>query len=308
MDARLQVNLSVDSFLEPQMQLYSSEKQPPHSSEIVCRQSQLIALLTGVAYVGLLGILPATLWYTEDLPVGLAAWIGLLGVLLLPMVVGRFLALLRSSNWTLAVCPDGVWVNLRSYQNYQLDPGKTVVFFPYREITFASEHAENRSAETGDSIVKWKEISMNLQLDVSNIATLRHEIADERVRCTTRSFFGGLITVSGRTNHVPAMLLSDGTLRINWKSRYDFLRPSLSHVMDALSRYVSVAEPVPAVESSDGWDVLTDYQLHDEILRSVLSGDSMSAVRILTAQRGYSVTEAKKFIDQLEDAEHVNAT
>jgi hypothetical protein len=270
----------------------------------------MVALLVGSAYFSLLGLLPAALWYTENLPAPLAAWIGLTGILLLPMVVGRFLATVKPSNWTLVISADGLWLNLRSYQNYQLDQGKTVVFFPYRDITSASQHKAWRGTEMADRIVRWKEISLDLQLDVSNIATLQHEIADERVRRTTSTMLGGLITVSGRTNHVPIMLLDDGTLRIMWKSRYDFLRPRLSKVLAELSRYVKVSANGSPGRSSRHetvvWDSFTDEELDEHVLRSVETGDRLSAVKLLTVRGGYSLTEAKEFVDQLANAEHAH--
>lgn len=281
------------------MQLYSSEKPAPRNTEMICRQSRMVTLLVGSAYIALLGFLPAALWYTEKLPAPLAVWICLTGALLLPMVVGRFLATLRPSNWTLAIGPDGLWLNVRSFQNYQLDLGKTVAYFPYRDITGVSQHSSWRSTETVDSIVSWKETALDVHLDVSNIAALRHEIADERVRRTTRSVFGGLITVSGRTNHVPIRLLEDGTLRIMWKSRYDFLRPGLPKVLELLSRHVNVSLDRSSRQENIDWNHLTDTELDEQILRSVESGDHLSAVSLLTAKRGYSLTEAKQFVDQL---------
>ena len=49
------------------MQLYPTEHSPPWHSEIICRQSWLVALRGLLIYVALGGV-PAALWYAGELP------------------------------------------------------------------------------------------------------------------------------------------------------------------------------------------------------------------------------------------------
>ena len=42
---------------------------------------------------------------------------------------------------------------------------------------------------------------------------------------------------------------------------------------------------------------MTAEQVDDEILRLVEAGDNLSAIKLLTLRSGYTLTEAKQFVD-----------
>ena len=83
-----------------------------------------------------------------------------------------------------------------------------------------------------------------------------------------------------------------------WKSRYDCLRPSVDTVLDRLSKYVNVLEPARE-EKRDSWSELTEEQVDSEVLRFAQNGDRISAIKLLRLRRGYTITEAKQFVDEL---------
>ena len=69
----------------------------------------------------------------------------MLAALIVPLVLADALAKFRSTNWLLWLRPDGLWINLRSYQNRHLPEAATVLHLPYEEIAVAHRHIETWS-------------------------------------------------------------------------------------------------------------------------------------------------------------------
>ncbi len=285
------------------MQLYPSDHDPLPNARAVCRQSRAVAMCGLVVWTGLclgitLAILPVLSTWPQIL-LTMTAW-AVFRTLAAPL-----LATLRKTNWTLAWGPDGIWVNLRSHQNYRFEVADTIVHLPYDEIESAAKYVAKRSMETSDGPLTWSEVSLDLKLKSADSGPLRKAIAQERTRRVTRSLCRGWITTSGRSNHVPVTLPADEVLRIAWKSRSDWLRPGLDTVLESLAFQLNVP-PRPAAEAESSlaapdWDRATDHELDEEILRTVETGDTFAAIRLLRQRHGYSTTQAKQFVDELTE-------
>lgn len=286
------------------MQILSSEQHPPWSAEVVCRQSRVMSLAATLVYIGLFAGLPATFWFAGEVPDWLAAGIGLFAAIVLPFCLRNFIATLRASNWTLAMNPDSVWLNLRSYSNHRFEPGQTVVLLSYRDLASVHKHVIQRTTPTGDGVASWTERSLELRLRQSDSGLLKRAIDVERKRQTSKSWFGGLVTVRGRSNHVPIALVDNDVIRVRWRSRHDFLRPGLDHVLDRFSIYVNVADDNREREADES--LISDEQMDTRVLQLVEAGDKLDAIKLLTLHRGFTTTEAKRFIEEL-DADPVPA-
>src|SRR5687767_9655939 len=68
-----------------------------------------------------------------------------LAALVVPLMMADALAKFRPTNWLLRLGPDGLWINLRSYQNRHLPEAATVLHLPYGEIGRAHRHVETWS-------------------------------------------------------------------------------------------------------------------------------------------------------------------
>ena len=224
--------------------------------------------------------------------------ISVIAVIVLPIVCGDTYAALLHSNWVFAYGPGGIWVNLRSYRNHRLKQADTVVHFSFDELEAAQEDIVRRSEDMGDGTMTWREFSLCLQLRKSNVDRLMQAIASERNLKSTTKLLCGLITISGRSNHTPVRVTSTGSVRIMWRSRYDFVRPGLSKVLNRLSKYVHVPESHPGSTEPD-WRTLSSQQFDDRILELVEAGETIAAVKLLKLRRGYSVTQARRFVDEL---------
>ncbi len=282
------------------MQIYSSRDVLPWNAELICRQSRLVALAAVFVYGGLIAGIPFALWYRGSMPTWLAMIIGAIGALCLPMVVGSFLDSIRRSNWLIVLGREGVWINLRSYRNHRFEDAQTVVHLLYGELASAARHTAKLSAPSSDGTTTWKVTSLDLNVQVPNTDLVREAIAAERRRKTTRKHLGGLVTVSGRSNHVPVTMPADNLVRITWKSRHDFVRPRIDRVLQSLTNRIAVVgDSAPAKTAN--WEELADDELDDLVLQFVESGDTISAIKLLTRRRHFTITQAKQFVDGLTE-------
>ena len=97
---------------------------------------------------------------------------------------------------------------------------------------------------------------------------------------------------------MPVTVPQDCIVRVIWKSRYDFVRPKLNEVLERISKHVNVLEN-QVQNTNEDWLELPDEQLDSRILQLVEAGDSLSAVKLLRLRGGYTITEAKQFVDEL---------
>ncbi len=132
-----------------------------------CRQSPLRGLVGSLIVCAFL-IGTVFLWRR------LGTWFvwgsyAVLAALLAIWFIADALAKFRSTNWLLWLCPDGLWINLRSYQNPHLPEAATVLHLPYDEIACARRHVETWStpgARGGLTVTQWKQESLELSLSV----------------------------------------------------------------------------------------------------------------------------------------------
>jgi hypothetical protein len=244
----------------------------------------------------LLGI-PAFLLWQAPFP----WWVKIIGAGLGGLVIRCLFEYVRKSwsrsNWLLQIAPDGLWINLRSYLNPELPPGRTVVHLPLDEIEQACEHVWKRAEKSNEGTTTWTDRYLDIQLHDPVSAELRAELADERRRYVSRSYFRGIVKSRSRNGHVPVTILGDNTVRLAWRGRFDWVTPPLSHVLRELRGRITVRETTHSNLSTI--EPLTSEEIDTLTLRMVESGDTMGAVKLLTDRRGYSLTAAHQFVEEL---------
>jgi hypothetical protein len=263
----------------------------------ICRQSRLAVLLVSALMGGMIIGFPAFLLWHALLP----WWIKLAGTAIAGLVarwlIGNVLKSWRNSNWLMRIAPDGLWINIRSYQNHELPPARTVVHLPFEEIDQVCEHVWNRTERSSDGITTWTDRYLDIQLVAPVAAELRGEIAEERRRHVASSHVGGLVKSRSRSGHVPVTIFGDHTIRLAWRGRFDWVSPSLHRILRELEGRVTVG-PATHSELSNTKD-LSSEEVDTLTLQLVESGDKLGAVKLLTDRRGYSTTEAHRFVEEL---------
>jgi hypothetical protein len=252
---------------------------------VCCRQSRLrgavgalifSALLVGAVFLARHAGAPWFVWG------GCAVAAGLF----VPILIRDALAKFRSTNWVLRTHPDGLWINLRSFQKRPAAEAATVVQVTYEEIDRAHRHIDTWTTPTpkgGSS--HWKLESLDLHLASDDTRDLALALAEERA--------------SGTGASPPVTIPSPGVLRIAWRGHglnHDVV-PALDRVLAEMSQRVTVTDTTRT--DRPHWYRLSEAELDEQIELLVRWGDQVGASKLLMRRRGYSATEADKFVTEL---------
>jgi hypothetical protein len=206
----------------------------------------------------------------------------------MPWFLADALAKFGSANWLLWLGPDGLWVNLRSYQNCHLPEAATVLHLPYAEIASVHRHLETWSTPAHPSSrtgTRWKEESLELSLVSRDTREIAKALADER---------GRRAAIKG--THQAVTVPAAGVVRIAWRGHGNDVVPPLTRVLDELSQRVKVDEPTRT--DRPDWCQLSEAELDELVAQLVRSGDNLAAAQLLIRRRGSSPTEAHKFVEE----------
>ena len=271
---------------------------------VVCRASRVGTTLGGLIMSLVLCGAPVFWWYVEAPAV---IWILCAGLaaLVFPAILGTVVASLRSSNWLLLVRSNDLVINTRSYANSSPEHPSSVIVLPFKDIESAREVREFHKlpeSRRGGGTVHSKQQFLELQIHPDiELQPVRKILADERNRPgSVRTYFGGL-TVRSKFKHDPVTLPADDVIRITWRSHMDAVVPKLQVVLDRLAVHVDVT---PTFERRFAqWHELDDQEFDDLVLQLAMQGRTIDAAKLLSRRRGFSITEAKRFVDELRSAE-----
>lgn len=269
------------------MKLYSVADMGQVSG-VCCRQSRLRGVVGALIW---LLILVGGVFFWRHMGAPWFVWAGwaVLAGLFVPVVVRDTRAKFRPANWVVRVGPDGLWVNLRSLQTRTAAEGVTVARVSYDEIDHAHRHIDTWTTPTEEASLAschWKLESLDLHLVSGDTQVLTRALARERVASK-----GASPSVT-----IPA----PGVIRIAWRG------PGLNHdVVPALDRVLTemgARVTVTAMTRTDrpDWTKLGEAELDEQIQLLVRWGDPWGgASQLLRRRRGYSGTEAHKFVTEL---------
>jgi hypothetical protein len=256
-----------------------------HVPGLCCRQSRLRGLLGALIVCAVLFGFVFLLWH-QGLPWfvwgGCAAPAALLALWFLADALAKF----RSANWLLQLGPDGLWINLRSYQNRHLPEAATVLHLAYEEIASANRHVETwttPAVPSSNAGTHWKQESLELTLVSGATREIAAALAAER---------GRRAAIKGK--HQAVTVPAAGVVRIAWRGHGNDVVPPLTRVLDELRRRVKVNEPTHTDRAH--WRELSEAELDELIAQLVQSGDDLEAAALLIRRRGCSATEAHKIV------------
>jgi hypothetical protein len=250
-----------------------------------CRQSSLRGLVGSLVPCA---ILIGFVFLTRHGGVPWFVWGGcaVLAAFLVPWLLADALAKFRSKNWLLRIGPDGLWINLRCYQNHHLPEAPTVLHLRYEEIASAHRHLETWSTPSEPSSnagTRWNQESLELSLVSGETREIAKALADER---------GRRAAIKG--NHQAVTVPAVGVVRLAWRGNGDDVVPPLTRVLDELSRRVKVDEPTRTDHAY--WLQLSEAELNELVAQLIRSGDDLAATQLLIRRRGCSATEAHKVV------------
>jgi hypothetical protein len=264
-----------------------SPKNMEQVAGICCRQALVRGLIGSLIGCAILIGFVLVLWHFG---VHWLFWgvVAVLAALLVPSFIADALAKFRSTNWLLRLGPDGLWINLRSYQNHHLPDAPTVLYLRYEEIASARRHIDTWTTPARPSATTathWKLESLELSLASGETTAIAKALVDERGR---RSGIKG--------THQAVTVPAAGVVRIAWRGHGNDVVPPLTRVLEELSLRVEVDEPTRTDRAH--WLKLSEAELDELVAHLVRSGDDLAASQLLMRRRGCSATEAHMLIEE----------
>ncbi|REK15616.1 MAG: hypothetical protein DWQ37_09110 [Planctomycetota bacterium] len=280
------------------MKLHRSCDVVPDGSGLVCRQGRVYGIVTFAVFSAAFAC-PVGFGYAAGIP-WLGIPFGLFALLIVPLLWGDMLSRFRSSNWLLWIRPDGLWIHLRSYRDQSPHDRPAVVELSYAEIAQIGRHAERYSVQSRRSRQYHKVDSLQVRLRQPETGEFEAALAAGRQTRQPERVFLGFIRSRARLTHFPVSLPSPEVIRIAWRGGYNHaVVPSLRRALAELSQHAEIAEP--AGETRKASSQISDAEIDDRVLELVKRGDRLDAARLLVHERNYTLTQAKRFVDELDE-------
>jgi hypothetical protein len=259
---------------------------------------------------------PTFIFYTLALFFGITAFIA----------CSRYLKALKPCNWVVKQGMDRLLVKFRSYLNSHLpEEDPVVVEVPFSEIDWVRKTKETVSTETSDSAQTRFYTFLDIKLNAPYIEELKKAMQAERnrrppIESLNRELFqarkhkkpeqeinllkekiraeklkhpkgGGRVT--GISHHHPVRLTDNNIMRIDWRG----LNPGIHHILSSLKDLISIE---PEIKLTSDYTLGKSAQnVEDQILDQVERGNTMEAITLARMKYGFSLTEAKQFVENL---------
>lgn len=242
-----------------------------------------LALVNHARLLTIAGELP---WYVWLAVAPVALIVGGSWLLCLCALAGALRSSFRATNWIVKTTDEGLYLNLRSYQNRHFpDDAPTVAFLRYAEIdsvrAVRESYERGRAGERSTHNFGWLELRL-LDIDTRELAEL---VQRERTRQGPERRCLG---IRGRTrsNHVPVLVSAEGLVRVERVSRA---------LLRELGKQVRLEEPREVdLDLPDGRGL--EQRVRDFLAR----GERFAAIELVRHERNASLTAAHELVREIE--------
>jgi hypothetical protein len=234
--------------------------------------------------------------YTAKWPPGyiFGSFLLLFVLLTLRMVTARF----HPSNWLVRMNETGIYVQYRSYLNYQLpadDP--SVVFVSLGEI--ASARLVKERVETPDTTKPGatqtqylRYVDLELSGDPAPLAhALQAELGEQAP--SEKRWYG---TSSTLYRDYPITMSAPASVRIHWD-----VVPGAQKFLDALRPYTVIADPASLTQDFTHLKSLSREDQQKQLRELVARGQNITAMYVARKLYGCTLEEAKQMVDSLRE-------
>jgi hypothetical protein len=213
----------------------------------------------------------------------------------LRMVTARF----HPSNWLVRMNETGIYVQFRSYLNYELPAeDASVIFVSLGEIASARQVKER--VETSDFAKPGATQTQYLryvELELSGNSALLTEALQaelgERAPLKKRWYGGSSSTLY---RDYPVTTSAPGIFRIHWD-----VVPGTQKFLDALRPYTVIADPVSLTQEFTHLKSLSREEQQRQLRELVVRGQTITAVYAARTLYACSLGEAKAMVDSLNE-------
>jgi len=223
---------------------------------------------------------------------------GTLLMLFLPLTLRLVTARFHPSNWLVRMNDTGIYVQYRSYLNYDLPPDDpSVVFLSLGEITSARLIKERvETPDPAKSRGTQTQYLRHVELEISgDAAALADALQVERGEDAPmkKHWYG---TSSTLYQDYPVVLTTPTSLRIHWD-----VVPGAKKFLDALRPYTLIAEPVSLSQDFTHLKSLSREEQQQKLRDLVVRGQNITATYAARSLYGGSLGDAKEMIDSLRE-------
>lgn len=195
-----------------------------------------------------------------------------------------FFASQRPENWRLRWSSDGLYLRYRSYLNGRFPADTSSVLYLARcEVSWLEAHED--ILETPDEVGSWSLTRKHRWLEIAlrnvDLTPIREALTEEAKRRDPRG---------GRVNDYPLSVTRDGTLRLQLGKP-----EAVAHLLR-----IDYSVALPEESSSGGFNEMSQAEQEDHVLALAAAGDTFAAIKAAREVYGFDLTEAKKFVEQLQ--------
>jgi len=244
------------------------------------------AVLAACSWRGIAHGFAALPWFfwIPAAPVLLGA--GLVWLLVLQAVKSSVASSLLPTNWVLRTCDSGIGVQLRSYRNAHFRSDvPTVLWLEPRDVARARRVTESGTITSSRGRTLVRQTWLELELQDVDCAPVEKRLAEERAEQGPEIRVGGIQTRT-RFNEMPAYFVRPGVLRVQWLGK---------GMLDALRELVEVAP-----DAKIDLEQALGTELEPRVRALCARGMRMNAYTLLRLERGLSLSDAKKYVDEVE--------
>jgi hypothetical protein len=215
-------------------------------------------------------------------------------LLTLRFVTARF----HPSNWLVRCNETGLYLQYRSYLNYELPPDDpSVLFLSYGEIASARlirerVKAPDPSEQHGTETQYLKYVELELPGDTAALASALSSEQSERAPMKKRWYGGSSSTLY---RDYPVSMNTPPFLRIRWN-----VLPGAKEFLETLRPYTVIAEPIHLTEDFTRLQSLSHEEQQEKLRDLLRRGQVITAVYIVRKLYGCGLTEAEQRVEALQ--------
>ena len=221
--------------------------------------------------------------------------LGTFSMLFLLLTVRFIAARFHPSNWLVRMNATGIYVQYRSYLNYQLsDENPSVVFFPFGDI--ASARLVKERVETTDSMTSGTQtqflryVEFELAGDTAPLADALNKERGERGPAE-KHWYG---TSSTLYRDYPVAMSAPAFVRIRWN-----VTPPAHNFLEALRPYAVIADTVSLTQDFTRLKSLSREDQMKKLRELAFRGDVIAATYAARQLYGGTLGEANEMVNSL---------
>lgn len=274
------------------IRLMREKDVPATTRDLVFRASRLYAILFMLACLGFCAWMVVVHHPRAPLNYYISGVILLALILMRRLVTARF----HQSNWLVRASDDGLFIHFRSYLNDRLSAeDSTVVFLGYSDIRSARlVHERLRTLDSdGEKTETRRLVELELAVDPTPLA---QALATEcsRPGAPQKRWYGSSTTLY---RDYPVLMQSPPFLRVEWRAV-----PSATAFLEGLRQRVEIAPPIKTSEDFANLKGLTREQQEQRLRDLNQRGQTIEAVHLARRLYGMDLTQASKFVKELDGA------